>query len=476
MWHRFSTGESDVAPVFNQWSTVWGLMHGYAHWLQTSGTIEDTGWKPVPHKRVERSTQGNMDQPPNNQVPSARAPTARKPEDDLAAAVDHRPLTPKAGTPEGALSRGSAGAQKRDRWFGLRKPAGRAQIILLGIACIVCVFGAWSILTSGQPEERIWGPTVLPSPKETFNALPTLWTDRELMRNTGVTLKRVVLGFALACTVGVPLGVLCGCFSPVGAFMAPLTLVGRNIPIAALIPLTFSLFGIGEQQKIMFIFIACVAFIIADVAGAIADVEERYVDTAFTLGARTRQIVMKVLVPLAIPSVFNSLRVLFGLAFGYIMLAELVKFGGEAGGLGDIIIMSQRRGQREHILLVLMIIPLIALGLDRILYLIQRSLFPHRYGGRGTLNRAVAVLVHRWEDFKGLFWTSAAVAVESERSGADAGSQATGEPRASARADAPASPSPPVAHDDAAKAAAESVSTESAPPPSDSARSGGGDA
>ncbi len=348
-----------------------------------------------------------MDQPPDNPPQASKAPSARKPEDDLAAAVDHRPLTPKAGTSGGASSHGAAGAQSA-RWFGLRKPAGRVQIILLGIACIVCVFGAWSILTSGVPEERIWGPTVLPSPSETFNAFPTLWTDRELMRNTGVTLKRVVLGFALACIVGVPIGVACGCFGPIGAFMAPLTLVGRNIPIAALIPLTFSLFGIGEQQKIMFIFIACVAFIIADTAGAIADVEERYVDTAFTLGARTRQIIMKVLVPLAIPSVFNSLRVLFGLAFGYIMLAELVKFGGEAGGLGDIIIMSQRRGQREHILLVLMIIPLIALGLDRILFLIQRSLFPHRYGGRGMLNRGFAVVVHRWEDFKGLFWTSGA--------------------------------------------------------------------
>ena len=53
---------------------------------------------------------------------------------------------------------------------------------------------------------------------------------------------------------------------------------------------------------------------------------------------------MKVLVPLAMPSVFNSLRLLFGLAFGYIMLAEVVKFGGESGGLGDIINTSQRRG------------------------------------------------------------------------------------------------------------------------------------
>ena len=77
------------------------------------------------------------------------------------------------------------------------------------------------------------------------------------------------------------------------------------------------------------------------------------------------QTIGKVLLPLALPSVFNSLRLIFGLAFGYIMLAEVVKFGGETGGLGDLINISQRRGPREHVLLILLIIPIVALVIDR---------------------------------------------------------------------------------------------------------------
>lgn len=309
------------------------------------------------------------------------------------------------GQPAATLS--ARPRRRRGEWFVLRKPAPRWQAVLLGMLCIACCFGIWWLVTRGEAEQRLLSPTVLPSPAETFRTFPTLWFDRALTRNTLVTLRRVVLGFALAAAIGVPLGVLCGCFSRLAAFFAPLTLIGRNIPIAALIPLTFSLFGIGEQQKILFIFIACVAFVISDTAGAIANVGGQYVDTAYTLGARRRQIILKVLVPLAMPNVFNSLRLLFGLAFGYIMLAELVKFGGEAGGLGDIIITSQRRGNREHILLVLMIIPLIALALDRLLFTIQRGLFPHRYGGFGWLSRGVRVALNGWEDFKGLFWSAA---------------------------------------------------------------------
>jgi NitT/TauT family transport system permease protein len=178
--------------------------------------------------------------------------------------------------------------------------------------------------------------------------------------------------------------------------MAPLSIFGRNIPVAALIPLTFSLFGIGEQQKIMFIFIACVAFVFSDSGRAIVDVGQRYIDTAYTLGASRSQIILRVLVPLALPAIVDSLRLLFGLAFGYIMLAELVKFGGESGGLGDIIITSQRRGPKEHILLVLLIIPLVALGIDRVLLWIQRELFPYRYGGAGLLHHVVRLVLHGW--------------------------------------------------------------------------------
>jgi len=152
----------------------------------------------------------------------------------------------------------------------------------------------------------------------------------------------------------------------------------------------------------MFIFIACVAFILTDTARAVSEVGEQYIDTAYTLGARRAQVILKVLVPLALPSVFNSLRLLFGLAFGYIMLAELVKIGGESGGLGDIILTSQRRGITGHIILVLLIIPVVALVIDRFLYWVQRELFPYRYGGRGVLNSAVRGVLHVGEDLKSL--------------------------------------------------------------------------
>jgi ABC-type nitrate/sulfonate/bicarbonate transport system permease component len=213
------------------------------------------------------------------------------------------------------------------------------------------------------------------------------------------------------------LGILCGCFRRVNAFFTPLMIGGRNIPVAAVIPLTLSVFGIGEFQKIMFIFIACVAFIVMDSATAIADVSSRYIDTACTLGATRRQIIVKVLVPLAMPSIFNSLRLLFGIAFGYIMLAEVIQQAGEVGGLGSIINMSQRRGHYSFILLVLMVIPLIALAIDRVIYWVQRQLFPYQYGGDGLLHRGLRAFLRTWEDCIAIFHKPAEVALASFEQG-----------------------------------------------------------
>ncbi|MCP5069484.1 MAG: ABC transporter permease [bacterium] len=299
---------------------------------------------------------------------------------------------------------GSAPAKHGAGLFTLRRVLPQWQAAAIGCLSILVLLGLWYLATAGEAESRMISPTLLSSPGETFDSFHELWFDRALTRNTFVTLRRVLLGFLLACLVGIPLGVLSGCFGPVRAFFTPLTIFGRNIPIAALIPLTFTFFGIGEMQKVMFIFIACVMFILGDTATAVRDVSQRYVDTAYTLGAGRRQTILKVLVPLAMPSVFNSLRLLFGLAFGYIMLAEVIKFGSEAGGLGDIINQSQRRGPREHILLILILIPVLAFLIDKGLQWIQRGLFPHRYGGSGLLNRGVRWGIHRWEDLKASMW------------------------------------------------------------------------
>lgn len=319
----------------------------------------------------------------------------------------------------------------------IRDAPSYAEGLAFGAACIAFVLLVWWLLTVGEGDARLVDAYTLPSPKETFESFPDLW-KRELSRSILISLIRVLGGFLLAAAIGVPLGVVAGSYPRVNAFFKPLVIFGRSIPIAALIPLTMVWFGLGEFNKVMFIFLATIAFVIFDTVNTVNAVPDRFIDTAYTLGAhgsrkkgariatftgviygalimigwhmmrddagRTlgtelsssgawirftcgfvlgfalwypiagHQVLRKVILPLALPDIVNSLRLIFGLAFGYIMLAEVIN---AKTGIGALIINSQRRGFQEHIYLCLFIITLLAWGIDRAIMLLQRQLFPH---------------------------------------------------------------------------------------------------
>jgi NitT/TauT family transport system permease protein len=216
---------------------------------------------------------------------------------------------------------------------------------------------------------------ILPSPGEVVRSAASLWGERHLLASIIATMRRVLIGFGLAAIIGVPAGILAGSWRVLDAASAPLALFGRNVPVAALIPLTILWFGIDETQKVMFIFIACLPFVYSDAVRAISSVPDRYVETAQTLGASPIQVISKVLVALALPDIYKSLRALFGMAFGYIMLAELIN---AEHGLGYLLSTSQRRGMSEHIILILLVIGALAFSIDRFLLWMQRGLFPYR--------------------------------------------------------------------------------------------------
>jgi NitT/TauT family transport system permease protein len=280
----------------------------------------------------------------------------------------------KAAAPQKQAKASSSAA--RQGWFGLRIAPPGPIAKLIGLLSVLAIVTLWFLATLGDsPERRLISPVILPSPKEVFSSIGALWYERGLGSSIIATLQRVLIGFGLAAIVGVPVGIAAGSWRVFESALQPVALFGRNIPVAALIPLTILWFGIDETQKVMFIFIACVPFVYSDAVRAITSVPDRYVETAQTLGATPGQIIRKVLVPLAMPDIYGSLRSLFGLAFGYIMLAELIN---AEHGLGYLLSTSQRRGLSEHIILILLVIGGLAFSIDRFLSWIQRGLFPYR--------------------------------------------------------------------------------------------------
>jgi NitT/TauT family transport system permease protein len=108
---------------------------------------------------------------------------------------------------------------------------------------------------------------------------------------------------------------------------------------------------------------------------AVDEVDNVYLQTAYTLGATKWQTVWHVLLKIALPKLFHAMRLGFGVGWSYIILAEMVA---ATRGLGAIIIIAQRRGPREHIYLVLLVIVMVAYITDKLWEKAEKRLFPYQ--------------------------------------------------------------------------------------------------
>jgi NitT/TauT family transport system permease protein len=234
----------------------------------------------------------------------------------------------------------------------------------------------WWFLTRGEVDNRVVSPIILPSPTEVFSAFVPLHFEQGLVLSIFASWLRVTAGFALAAIVAVPLGVYMATFPGIAAFFRPLALAGSYVPIVVLIPLSIAWFGSDETQKVGFLFIGCFVALLPLVIKDISDVPAAYLDVAATKGASDWQLVRQVLFPVAQANIWDHMRGVYGVGWGWIIMAEMVLK--PIHGLGALIGTSDRRSNPGSIYAVVLVIILIAFACDQLWRLGGEMLFPYR--------------------------------------------------------------------------------------------------
>jgi NitT/TauT family transport system permease protein len=238
-------------------------------------------------------------------------------------------------------------------------------LILAGVAVF---FGLWCVLSYASLVPDV----ILPSPTEVLQAFPRLHFEEALVRSAGWSLYRVTMGFVLAAVVAIPLGLLMGTFPPIKLFCAPVLDPLRFLPISALVPLTIVWFGIEEKQKIVFLFMGTVVYLLPLVVEAVENVDDVFLQTATTLGATRSQIVGQVLIPGSLPAIGEALRVMNGIGWTYVILAEVIN---APYGLGALINVAGKRSHVDQIFALVLVILLIGVVTDQIIRFVNQRLF-----------------------------------------------------------------------------------------------------
>ena len=248
-------------------------------------------------------------------------------------------------------------------------PIGRGWKIALGISFFLLFIGIWGAATWGG-----WvGKLFLRDPWETLVTGWNLFYAHDYHIDVGVTVWRVVGGFIVAALIGVPLGILMGAYKPIEAFFEPFISFARYLPASAFIPLLMVWAGIGERSKMAIIFIGAFFPLVLMVAVIVSSTRRDLVEAAYTLGARPGGIVRRVLLPASAPQIAESLRLVLGWAWTYVIVAEYIAAD---RGIGKTIIDSQALAQTDQIIFGIVVIGLIGLVSDYLFKTVNQKLFP----------------------------------------------------------------------------------------------------
>jgi NitT/TauT family transport system permease protein len=259
----------------------------------------------------------------------------------------------------------------KSRLFAIRQPLPKRAAFLLGFVAPALVLGAWCALTYG----KLVQPDFLPTPTEVVRGTLQLFIQYDLATAIYVSSRRIALAFLLASALALPLGVLMGAFDPVNRFFEPIMAPLRYMPISAFIPLLILWFGIYEKQKIAFLFLGVFVYLLPVVVSSIRLVPEELVQTALTLGASKFQVIRTVLVPAALPEIFDSFRVMNAIAWTYVILAEAVN---PEYGLGYMVELARTHQKASWSFAGLLVIGGIGLLTDFLIRALSSILFRWR--------------------------------------------------------------------------------------------------
>lgn len=260
---------------------------------------------------------------------------------------------------------------RRSEFFAIRSPLPKRTAFVLGLIAPTLVLGAWCVLTYGEFVK----PGFLPTPTEVVRGTLQLFIQYDLGTAILVSTRRIAIAFLLASAIALPLGVLMGAFDPINRFFEPIVAPLRYMPISAFIPLLILWFGIYEKQKIAFLFLGVFVYLLPVVVSSIRLVPEELVQTALTLGASKFQVIRTVLVPAALPEIFDSFRVMNAIAWTYVILAEAVN---PEYGLGYMVELARTHHRASWSFAGLLVIGGIGLLTDFLIRLLSSLLFRWR--------------------------------------------------------------------------------------------------
>lgn len=240
---------------------------------------------------------------------------------------------------------------KQQAWIGLILPV------------LLIVF--WQVAS----DVGIINGSLLPSPARIWNSLLKQAASGKLFINIFVSLRRVIIGYALGAALGIIIGIITGLSKFATKFVSVLFELIRPIPIIAWVPVLILWTGIGEVSKVIVIMIGTFWTVYLNTSDGIRNVDKKYLEVSKIFLKSRRIEITKVVFPAALPSIFTGLRVGVGSAWISVIGAELIA---ASAGLGFMISYYREMAQPSTMFAGVFIVGIIGFLINLFLRYIEK--------------------------------------------------------------------------------------------------------
>ena len=247
-----------------------------------------------------------------------------------------------------------------------RRPA---FLLMISTLSVLSVLALWYFST-----ERGWvSPVFLPKPGRVISEGAANLANGQLLKDIWMSTQRVVLGFALAGAVAIPLGIIMAVWAPAKAAVDPFVSLLRPLPSITWIPLTMLWLGIGEGQKIAIVFMGSWIYILLYTIESTKRVDSLLIRAARNLGASDLDVMLHVILPGALPGIIAGLKVTLAISWSCVLSAEMIA---AQNGLGALIWQGKDWGNLALVLVGMLCISLVVLLADKAANVLERLLLP----------------------------------------------------------------------------------------------------
>lgn len=192
----------------------------------------------------------------------------------------------------------------------------RAKNCIRGAVLLACFIAVWYVASCFTQ------PLFIPAPATVWEAIVGLAETGQLQKGLAYSFLRITGASALSMLVAIPLSLLIYGVKPIKETIMPVVSFLRYVPVTAFSPLLILWFGIGEQMKISFLFIATFVYLLPSILLCFNDVPQDLMDTGKTIGMTSWETIKEILLPASLPSIFSTFLMMYGIGWTYCAVVE----------------------------------------------------------------------------------------------------------------------------------------------------------